>query len=85
MAKKLVCWKDRWGSRTDCSYRKWVNQKVERNKSDHITTGFEIKRLLSLILRQKDGEKVMAIPFLHERRVEKAMKELQCLQIYKAL
>lgn len=39
-----------------------MNQKTEINKSDHIATSFEILkdlRLLSLILRQKDGEVVI--------------------------
>lgn len=45
---------------------KSLTQKAGKSKSDHITRSFEIKRLLSLILRQKDQEKVMTIPFLHE-------------------
>lgn len=54
---------------------------MRETKSDHIATGFEIKRLLSLILRQKDGETVMAIPFLHEQRVKKATSYSVCKSI----
>lgn len=52
-------WKDSEENRADYSWGRCLNQKTEINKSDHITTSFEIlkdKRLLSLILRQKDGE-----------------------------